>query len=97
MNPQFPIYIVSKGRADSRMTVKVLESMGVPFHIVVEEQERAAYAAVIARPRFSFSIPTTRSDMTRSTRSGIARAADRGRRATSHGITPSLPALRGIG
>lgn len=47
MNPRFPIYIVSKGRADSRLTVKALEAMGVPFSIVVEAQEADAYRAVI--------------------------------------------------
>ena len=47
MNPQFPIYIVSKGRSDSRLTARHLEAMGVPYRIVVEEQERDAYAAVI--------------------------------------------------
>lgn len=45
--PQFPIYIISKGRAQSRFTVKTLNKINVPFRIVVEEQERAEYAAVI--------------------------------------------------
>lgn len=47
MNPQFPLYIVSKGRADSRLTSKTLEGMGVPYYIVVEPQEVEAYSAVI--------------------------------------------------
>jgi hypothetical protein len=47
VNPEFPLYIVSKGRADSRQTAKALEYMRVPYHIVVEEQERETYAAVI--------------------------------------------------
>jgi hypothetical protein len=47
MNPSFPIYIVSKGRADSRFTSKHLERMGVPYHIIVEQQEQRAYAEVI--------------------------------------------------
>ncbi len=46
-NPRFPLYIVSKGRADSRLTSKALESMGVPYRIVVEPQEVSAYSAVI--------------------------------------------------
>ena len=45
--PRFPLYIPSKGRADTRYTVKSLEEMGVPYRIVVEEQERAAYEAVV--------------------------------------------------
>lgn len=47
MNPRFPLYIVSKGRADSRLTSRALESMGVPYSIVIEEQEYDQYAAVI--------------------------------------------------
>lgn len=47
MNPNFPLYIVSKGRADSRYTARFLEAMGVPYFIVVEEQEWPAYTAVI--------------------------------------------------
>jgi hypothetical protein len=51
MNPQFPIYIVSKGRADTRITVRHLDEMGVPFFIVVEEQEFSSYASVIDHRR----------------------------------------------
>jgi hypothetical protein len=47
MNPRYPIYIVSKGRAESRLTVKALQAMRVPFHVVIEEQEFHDYAAVI--------------------------------------------------
>ena len=47
MNPQYPIYIVSKGRWQSRLTVKALERARVPYRIVVEPQEYDAYAAVI--------------------------------------------------
>lgn len=47
MNPRFPVYIVSKGRADSRLTSKSLEHMRVPYFIVIEEAERKAYSEVI--------------------------------------------------
>ncbi len=47
MNPNSPIYIVSKGRFEKRLTARSLERMGVPYHIVVEEQERADYAKYI--------------------------------------------------
>jgi len=47
MNPTYPIYIISKGRADSRLTVKALDSMSVPYYIVVEPQEYVQYARVI--------------------------------------------------
>jgi hypothetical protein len=42
-----PIYIVSKGRADTHLTARALDRMGTPYYIVVEEQEREEYAAVI--------------------------------------------------
>lgn len=47
MNPRYPVYIVSKGRADSRLTAKSLERMGVPYWIAIEPQDYDAYAAVI--------------------------------------------------
>jgi hypothetical protein len=47
MNPIYPIYVISKGRWKSRLTVKALESMNVPYHIVIEPQEYDSYAAVI--------------------------------------------------
>lgn len=47
MNPKYPVYIVSKGRWEKRPTSKALERMGVPYRIVVEEQEFDNYAAVI--------------------------------------------------
>lgn len=45
--PKYPIYIISKGRSESRLTSKALERMDVPYRIVVEPQERDAYASVI--------------------------------------------------
>lgn len=45
--PRYPVYIISKGRADTRLTAKHFEKMNIPYHIVVEPQEQAAYAAVI--------------------------------------------------
>ncbi len=45
--PNYPIYIVSKGRADSRYTSKALEKLGVPYYIAVEPQEYDQYCAVI--------------------------------------------------
>jgi hypothetical protein len=47
MNPEYPVYIVSKGRWESRLTSKALEFMGVPYKIVVEAQEYEQYSAVI--------------------------------------------------
>ena len=39
MIPKYPLYIVSKGRADTRLTSKALEYMKVPYSIVIEKQE----------------------------------------------------------
>jgi hypothetical protein len=47
VNPDYPIYIVSKGRWQSRLTSRALEYMNVPYHIVVEELEYGNYASVI--------------------------------------------------
>lgn len=46
-NPVHPIYIVSKGRWESRLTSKSLHKLGVPHFIVVEAQEFDAYAKAI--------------------------------------------------
>lgn len=51
MQPRFPLYIVSKGRADTCKTTKALERMGVEYFIVIEEQECQAYAAKISPKR----------------------------------------------
>ena len=46
-SPKYPIYIVSKGRWESRLTSKALEKLGVPYRIVIEPQELPQYSAVI--------------------------------------------------
>lgn len=47
MNPKYPVYIVSKGRASNGLTYKALNDMGVPYKIIIEEDEYDDYAAVI--------------------------------------------------
>ena len=47
LNPRFPIYVISKGRWDSRPTSKALERCNIPYRIVVEPQEYDKYAALI--------------------------------------------------
>lgn len=47
MNPKYPIYIISKGRWESRLTSKALESLNVPYRIVIEPQEFDQYSSVI--------------------------------------------------
>ena len=43
MLPNFPVYIVSKGRSNNGLTTRALNEMNVPHFIVVEEQEYDAY------------------------------------------------------
>lgn len=47
LNPKYPVFIPTKGRYDSRLTIKALEAIGVPFKAVVEPQEYDQYAAVV--------------------------------------------------
>lgn len=48
MNPNYPVYVISKGRWESRLTSKALEAMHVPYCIVIEPQEYNQYATMIA-------------------------------------------------
>lgn len=57
MNPEYPVYIISKGRWNTRLTSKALERMNVPYNIVVEEQEYNNYTSVIA-PAKILILPT---------------------------------------
>ena len=47
MNPRYPVYVISKGRWESRLTIKSLETCGIPYRVVVEPQEFGRYAAVV--------------------------------------------------
>lgn len=42
-NPKYPLYIPTKGRADSRLTSKALDFMRVAHYLVVEPQECDLY------------------------------------------------------
>ena len=44
---RYPVYIISKDRADSRYTSRTLEYMNVPYYIVVEPHQYVQYARVI--------------------------------------------------
>ena len=41
---RYPIYIISKGRWESRITMRALDRMGVPYRIAIEPQEYDKYA-----------------------------------------------------
>jgi len=43
MNPKYPVYIVSKGRAINGTTYKAFDKLKMPYYIVVEEQEYDIY------------------------------------------------------
>jgi hypothetical protein len=43
MNPEYPVYIISKGRWKNPQTAKSLEAIGVNYHIVIEPQEIDGY------------------------------------------------------
>jgi hypothetical protein len=47
VNPRYPVYIISKGRWESRLTSKALEKRNIPYRIVIEPQEYDQYSAVI--------------------------------------------------
>lgn len=51
MTPKFPIYIVSKGRWQTRHTSKALDAMRVPYRMIVEDSEHDAYAAQVGADR----------------------------------------------
>lgn len=55
-NPKYPIYIISKGRWESRITSRALEGMLVPYRIVIEPQEFSSYASVI-NPQKILTLP----------------------------------------
>jgi hypothetical protein len=47
MQNKYPIYIISKGRWESRLTARSLDAIKVPYRVVIEPQEYDQYAAVI--------------------------------------------------
>lgn len=49
--PNYPVYVISKGRYDNCLTPKFLIEDEVPFYLVVEPQEADLYAARFGRER----------------------------------------------
>jgi len=49
INPQFPLYVPSKGRAEYMITSKVLTELGVSHYIVVEPQQVEEYEKAVAQ------------------------------------------------
>jgi len=46
MNPKYPIYVISKGRADRCQTVQQLKLLNIPFKLVIEPQEYKLYSKI---------------------------------------------------
>ncbi len=44
-NPRFPIFVPSKGRFNSGLTMKALDRIGVNYQLVIQPREREQYAA----------------------------------------------------
>jgi hypothetical protein len=59
---KYPLYIPSKGRWESRLTVKALDRIGVDYHVIVEEQEYRHYASVIECDRLLVLDPAYQRD-----------------------------------
>lgn len=69
MNPRFPIFIPSKGRASTSYTAHAFDSIGVPYRLVVEAPEYDDYRAyfppeklIILDPEYQRVYPTLDSD-----------------------------------
>jgi hypothetical protein len=41
--PQYPIYVLSKGRYEKRLTADALNEMGCPFYLLIEDCEKELY------------------------------------------------------
>ena len=51
MNPNFPIFVISKGRWESRLTSKTFERTNIPYRIVIEPQEYDNYVKFINKEK----------------------------------------------
>jgi hypothetical protein len=51
MNPRFPVFIPTKNRQDSRLTIKMFDELNVPYTIFVEPQQVELYAPHVDRDR----------------------------------------------
>jgi hypothetical protein len=56
MNQIYPLYVISKGRWEKRLTCDHLEKMNVPYHVVIEPQEYDNYAKFIAKDKI-YTLP----------------------------------------
>ena len=62
-NPRHPVFIVSKGRAQyGPMTARTLDGLGVPYRIIVEDQDVEAYSAKGHKDRLCVLPPSYKAD-----------------------------------
>lgn len=47
MNPNYPIFIPTKGRAKTPYTIRAFQRLNIPFSIVIEKQDFEAYSDVV--------------------------------------------------
>lgn len=47
MNPRYPVFVPTRGRWESRLTIRAFENIGIPYTAVVEAQQYDQYAAVV--------------------------------------------------
>jgi hypothetical protein len=47
VNPRYPVYVPTKGRWDSALTIKALEKLRIPYYAVIQPQEEEYYRPVV--------------------------------------------------
>jgi hypothetical protein len=47
MNPDYPVFVPTKGRYESLFTIGAFERLKIPYHAVIEKQEYEKYSSVI--------------------------------------------------
>lgn len=51
MDRRYPIFVPTKGRYDTLLTIRAMEQIGIPYTAVIEKQEYEQYAAVIDKKK----------------------------------------------
>ena len=51
MNPKYPVFVPTKGRHETLLTIKALERLHIPYNAVIENQEYLQYAKVIDKKK----------------------------------------------
>jgi hypothetical protein len=51
MIPKYPIFIPTKGRYDKPLTIRAFDEIGVPYKIVIEQQEYDEYSRIVDEDR----------------------------------------------